>query len=143
MGTEEDGRVSARAVLDEAARVREQARRSGRWHSGFLAAFGAVAIAWIVLLESVWPHGAARAYVTAGGVLVVGAANWWAERRQVLPAGASRRLAVAGVAWFALYLVAIGPVARWKLEESLPGWTAAATVMALPFFIAAWAGRRA
>lgn len=141
MQYENDG-GAARATLAEAERIREQALRSGRWFSGFLAVLGVLAIVWITMMEAVWPDGGARNYASAGGALLFLLANLWAERRQVFPAGASRRVTVAAAVWFTLYLLVIGPPVRWKLEDSLPGWLAAATVMALPFFVAAWTERR-
>ena len=133
----------ARTALAEAERVRGEALRSGRWFSGYLAVLGAVAIVWITLLEAVWPDGAARNYTAAAGALLFGLAAWWAERRGVFPAKASRRLVVSAAVWFALYLVVIGPMVRWKMETSLPAWLAASAVMALPFFAAAaWTARR-
>ncbi|WP_106397986.1 hypothetical protein [Actinocorallia populi] len=136
MHDENEGRA-ARTALAEAERVRGRAVRSGRWFSGYLAALGVGAIAWITLLEAVWPDGAARTYTAAGGALAFLLASLWAERRRVFPAGASRRFMISAIVWFTLYLLVIGPMVRWKMETSLPGWIAAATVMALPFFAAA------
>jgi len=141
MHDENEGRA-ARTALAEAERIREQAVRSGRWFSGFLAALGVASIAWITLLEAVWPDGGARNYTAAGGAALFLLASWRAEQRRVFPQGASRRLMVSAIVWFTLYLLVIGPLARWKLETSPPGWIAAATVMALPFFVAAWTARR-
>ncbi|MEO3782839.1 hypothetical protein ABGB12_05910 [Actinocorallia sp. B10E7] len=141
MHDENEGRA-ARKALAEAERVREQARLSGRWFSGFLAGLGAAAIVWITLLEAVWPDGGARGYTAGGGAALFLLASWRAERHGVFPSGASRRLIISTAVWFTLYLLVIGPLVRWKLETSLPAWIAAATVMALPFFAAAWTARR-
>ncbi|GLZ13106.1 hypothetical protein Acsp04_33410 [Actinomadura sp. NBRC 104425] len=131
----------ARAALTEAQRVQEQVRRSGRWFTWFLAAVGAVSIVWITAMEAVWPQGRyALAGVWAALFLLAGE---WMKRRPALPLGAGRRLTVATAAWFGLYLVAVGPVTRWQWDTSVPAWTLASAVAALPFFVAAWMGRRA
>ncbi|WP_188189453.1 hypothetical protein [Nonomuraea sp. SYSU D8015] len=141
MQDQEDSTMARRA-LAEAERVREQAHRSSRWFSGLLAAFGGASIIWITLLESVWPEGSARSYVAAGWAVVAGLAAVGTARFRVFPAGATKRMAISAIIWFMLYLVVIGPLARWQLGTSVPGWIAAATVMAVPFFAAAWMGRR-
>lgn len=134
--------IMARQALAEAERVRGQVHRASRWFSGFLAAFGVASIVMITLLESVWSEGGARNYVVAGWALVVGLASVGTARFQVFPAGATKRMAISTIIWFTLYLVVIGPLARWQLETSAPGWIAAATVMAVPYFAAAWMSRR-
>ncbi|GLW63557.1 hypothetical protein Arub01_18010 [Actinomadura rubrobrunea] len=131
----------ARAALAEARRVQERARRSARWFTWFLVATGAVSIAWITAMEAVWPQGRlALAPVWAALFLMAG---FWMNRREALPLGAGRSLMAATLTWFALYLVVVGPVTRWQWGTSVPAWTAASAIAALPFFVAAWMRRRA
>lgn len=44
--------------------------------------------------------------------------------------------------WFGAYLVAVGPFVRWQAGDSALWWAVAAAVMASPFLVVAWRGRR-
>ncbi|MCK2213476.1 hypothetical protein MF672_006665 [Actinomadura sp. ATCC 31491] len=120
----------------------ESALRLGRWRGGVPALLGVVSIAWVVLLETAWAEHAVAPGLTGSFGLVALLAAWWGMRRPVTPATALRRLVTAAILWYALYLLVVGPLARWHFGPSLPAWTATATLLATPFFVAARRARR-
>jgi hypothetical protein len=130
--------TDARAALDDAARAERRTRAAGRWFPGYLLALGVSAFVLIVAIEAVFPDGFARALAsgvwTAGVVLLA----WWADRHDVHPPRAGRRVLVAAAIWFGSYLLVIGPLVRWRAGDSLGWWTLAAAAMASPFLAAAW-----
>lgn len=78
-------------------------------------------------------YGAAGAWALA--VILIGK---WAESHDIHPERARRRVLTAAILWFGGYLIAIGPLVRWQLGNSLPWWSLAATVLASPFLICSW-----
>ncbi|CAM3813185.1 hypothetical protein GCM10009799_00410 [Nocardiopsis rhodophaea] len=134
MGT---GQWSVEAALAEAERMRGRSLRAARWFRVYLVVAGLLAVGFIVGLEALYPNGWERYVVIAvWGALTV-LAGQWVDRRGAFPVGGRRRFYIAGTIWLLLYLVGIGPLVRWQFDTSLPMWTVASLVMALPFFIAA------
>ncbi|ASU85901.1 hypothetical protein CDO52_26645 [Nocardiopsis gilva YIM 90087] len=117
--------------------MRGRSIKAVRWFRGYLVVLGVLAVGLIVGVEALYPDGWQRFVTTGIGFYLMALAAQWAERQSALPAGGRRRVLIAGAIWFLLYLVGIGPLVRWQYEHSLLMWTAAATVMALPFFVAA------
>jgi hypothetical protein len=132
----------ARATLHDASRIEREATAASRWHAGYLVLMGIAAFALVLAVEVVFPSGGARNYAIAGWGLAVILLTWWAETHDVHPRGAGRRVLIATAVWFGTYLVAIGPVVRWRAGSSLGWWTLAAAVLASPFLLAAWRERR-
>jgi hypothetical protein len=128
----------ARAALDRAAAVAGRTTAAGRWWSGYMVLIGVLAVGLIVMVEAVFPSFAARLVAAIIWAVVIGALGTWAQSHDVQPRGGVRWLLLAMAAWFAAYLVVLGPLVRWRAGTSLGWWCAAAVVMALPFPLAAW-----
>ncbi|TDQ53097.1 hypothetical protein [Actinorugispora endophytica] len=132
----EESRLS-REDIDRAERLRVRTAAAGRWYSGYLVVVGLLSAALVVAVEAFFPDGPAR--LTACGVwfLVALAAGWWAETRQVRPRGATRFFTAAGVVWLVGYLLLVGPLVRWRFDDSLVAWSLASAALSLPFAAAA------
>jgi hypothetical protein len=128
----------ARAALRGASRVERQTRAASRWFPKYMLLLGLSAFALIVTVEAFFPTGGARVGAAVAWALMVGLLGMWAASHDVFPAGAGRRVLIAGVIWFAAYLFAIGPLVRWQAGTSLAWWSLASAVMASPFLVGAW-----
>lgn len=121
----------------EAKRLRARATRASRWFAGYLALVGAASAACLVLIETVFADGFARAVATAAWAVAITLAGWWAEGHDVHPRGATRYQVGAFATWFGMYLLLIGPFVRGTYGQELLPWINASAVMSLPFFVAA------
>lgn len=120
-------------------RLREHARRAGRWFAGYLVFLGIISAALIFLMEAFFPEGLPRIAIGVVWAIAWLAGSWWAERHSVYPASASRVLWIAMAIWLGLYLLIIGPPVRWQFDQALVPWAIAALANSLPFFVgAAW-----
>lgn len=128
----------AHAALSSAARAERRTRAASRWFSRYLLLMGVLAIAHIVSVEVYFTSGAARGAAAGCWALAVVALGLWAETHDVFPARAGRHVVIAVAVWYGCYLVALGPIVRWQAGTSLGWWTAAAMLLAAPFFVAAW-----
>ncbi|SDS20607.1 hypothetical protein [Actinopolymorpha singaporensis] len=123
----------ARAALTDASRAGSRTRAAGRWWARYLLLVGVLAFALVVAIEVLFPDGFARYVASGAWTIAMGLLAWWADSHEVQPRGAGRRLLVATAIWFGAYLLLIGPIVRWRADDSLGWWTLAALVLAMPF----------
>ncbi|MFD2083174.1 hypothetical protein SAMN05421678_103223 [Actinopolymorpha cephalotaxi] len=123
----------AHSALADASRAGSRTRAAGRWWPGYLLLVGVLAFALIVAIEALFPDGFARYVASGAWAVAMGLLAWWADSHDVQPRGAGRRLLVATAIWFGGYLFVLGPIVRWRADDSLGWWALAALVLAVPF----------
>ncbi|NKY96500.1 hypothetical protein [Nocardiopsis alborubida] len=130
-------RESAQRTTTEAARLREHATAAGRWYGGYLLFLGVASAGLLILTDAASPDGFGQGLAAGGWFVTVMLVSVWAQRRRAFPAGAARATALANAVWFGSYLVVVGPLVRWRYQDSPLAWAPAAAAMSMPFAAAA------